>query len=127
MKKNLLLVAFLFVLGSKGFGQQINNMALNGTWDLYNIDESGKISKISSQSMNILTFDNNTFVVQGLSGATYWMGLGKINETSGFFDWRFSDGRFGQTTFTINKEGNLIARSVSYTVDYPYVAKKRIE
>jgi hypothetical protein len=103
----------------------VNVMTLNGTWDLYD-NSTGTIGKTPDQSMNIMTFDGNKIVVQGISsGATYWIGLGELRGSEGYFDWRFNDGRYGQTTFKVDKNGNLDARSLSFTVDYKYLAKKR--
>lgn len=122
--KNLL-AALLFLLVTKGVqAQQTNIMYLNGTYDLYS-NQNGVVATTADQSMTIMTFDNNTFVVQGVSGPLQWMGLGKITDNTGYFDWRFEDGRFGQTTFTINNKGHLVARSVGFEMEYPYVAKKR--
>ena len=102
-----------------------NIMALNGTYDLFE-NGSGTISKLPDQSMTIMTFDNNKFVVQGVSpGNKYWVGLGELKGNEGYFDYRFQDGHFGQTTFRVDKNGNLDARSLSYTVNYKYLAKKR--
>jgi hypothetical protein len=98
---------------------------LNGTWDLYS-NTNGIIGKTPDQSMNIMTFDGNKIVVQGISpGDTYWIGLGELNGSEGYFDWRFNDGRYGQTTFKVDKNGNLDAHSLSFTVDYQYLAKRR--
>lgn len=102
-----------------------NIMALNGTYDLFE-NGSGTISKFPDQSMTIMTFDNNKFVVQGVSpGNKYWVGLGELKGNEGYFDYRFQDGHFGQTTFRVDKNGNLDARSLSYTVNYKYLARKR--
>ena len=99
-------------------------MTLNGTWDLYE-NSTGKIGEVPDQSMNIMTFDGNKIVVQGISpGNTYWIGLGELRGSEGYFDWRFNDGRYGQTTFKVDKNGNLDALSLSFTVEYKYLAKR---
>ena len=50
-------------------------MKLYRNWDLYD-NSTGKIGKTSDQFMNIMTFDRNTIVVQGVSlGGLYWFGL----------------------------------------------------
>ncbi len=36
-----------------------------------------------------------------------WQGKGEIAVYSGFYTWRFDDGKQGKTTFTIDKKGNL--------------------
>lgn len=55
---------------------QTNAMKLYSTWDLYD-NSTGTIGKTSDQFMNIMTFDRNTIVVQGVSlGGLYWFGLG---------------------------------------------------
>jgi len=126
--KKLFIIATICISSKLAFSQTtgtVNVMALNGTWDLYD-NTSGVIGKIPDQSMNIMTFDGNKIVVQGISpGETYWIGLGELKGSEGYFDWRFNDGRYGQTTFKVDKNGNLDARSLSFTVDYKYLAKKR--
>ena len=118
-----MLLAFNFSNGQST--SPFNIMTLNGTWDLYS-NSNGTIGKTPDQSMNIMTFDGYKIVVQGISpGDTYWIGLGELRGTEGYFDWRFNDGRYGQTTFKVDKNGNLDARSLSFTVDYKYIAKKR--
>lgn len=129
MKKLMILASLLFSCLSAGaqttMSTPTNIMTLNGTYDLFD-NSSGTISKLPDQSMTIMTFDNNKFVVQGVSpGNKYWVGLGELKGNEGYFDYRFQDGRFGQTTFRIDKNGNLDARSLSYTVNYKYLAKKR--
>jgi hypothetical protein len=102
----------------------VNVMTLNGTWDLYE-NSNGTIGNTPDQSMNIMTFDGNKIVVQGISpGNTYWIGLGELRGSEGYFDWRFNDGRYGQTTFKVDKNGNLDALSLSFTVEYKYLAKR---
>jgi hypothetical protein len=102
-----------------------NIMTLNGTWDLYE-NTRGVIGKTPGQSMNIMTFDGCKIVVQGISpGDTYWIGLGELKGSEGYFDWRFDDGSYGQTTFKVDNNGNLDAESISFTVGYKYLAKKR--
>ena len=64
--------------------------------------------------------------MQGISlGASYWIGLAELKGSDVYFDCRFNDGRYGQTTFKVDKNGNLDARSLSFTVDYKYLGKKR--
>ena len=126
--KKLLILATMFITFGVANAQNsapVNVMTLNGTWDLYD-NSTGTIGKTPDQSMNIMTFDGNKIVVQGISpGATYWIGLGELRGSEGYFDWRFNDGRYGQTTFKVDKNGNLDARSLSFTVDYKYLGKKR--
>jgi hypothetical protein len=127
MKKIILLSAVLFSIGICTAQSTLptNIMTLNGTWDLYE-NSSGTVGISPEQSMNIMSFDGNRIVVQGISmNDTYWIGLGEVQGSQGYFDWRFDDGRYGQTTFKIDKNGNLDASSISYTVDYKYLAKKR--
>jgi hypothetical protein len=126
--KNLLILATMLLTFGLAFTQTsgpVNVMTLNGTWDLYD-NSTGTIGKTPDQSMNIMTFDGNKIVVQGISpGDTYWIGLGELRGSEGYIDWRFNDGSYGQTTFKVDKNGNLDARSLSFTVDYKYLAKKR--
>lgn len=54
-----------------------------------------------------MTFDQSRIVVQGITAADiYWIGLGELKGSEGYFDWRLNDGRYGQTTFKIDKNGN---------------------
>jgi hypothetical protein len=126
--KNLLILATMLLMFGFANAQNsspVNVITLNGTWDLYD-NSTGTIGKTPDQSMTIMTFDNNKFVVQGVSpGDKYWIGLGELKGNEGYFDYRFKDGRSGQTTFRVDKNGNLDARSLSFTVDYKYLAKKR--
>jgi hypothetical protein len=125
--KILLTLLLFFSLGfvKAQMSTPINTMALNGTWDLFE-NSTGTTSKTPDQSMNIMTFDQNRIVVQGITaGDTYWIGLGELKGSEGYFDWRFNDGRYGQTTFKIDKNGNMDALSLSFTVNYKYLAKKR--
>jgi hypothetical protein len=119
-------VTFLAVsLASGQNNQTINIMTLNGSWDIYD-NFNGTIAKTSEQGMNIMTFEGNKIVVQGVSpGDSYWIGIGVVNGSTGYFDWRFNDGKYGQTTFEIDKNGNLKAHSIGTVVDYEYVAKKK--
>ena len=126
--KKMFLIGIMLVMNSLANAQSTiptNVMTLNGTWDLYE-NTRGKIRKTSVQSMNIMTFDGNTIVVQGVSpGDIYWIGLGEISGSEGYFDYRFNDGRYGQTTFKVDKKGNLDALSLNLTTSYKYLAKKR--
>ena len=126
--KKLFFSALTSLVGFITFGQNsenINIMTMNGSWEIYD-NLNGSISKTSEQGMNIMTFDENKIVVQGVSpGDSYWIGLGELNGSNGYFDWRFSDGKYGQTTFEIDKNGNLKAKSIGSGVNYEYVAKKK--
>ena len=126
--KKLFFLIIIFITCELTYAQSlgpVNVLTLNGTWDLYD-NSTRTIGKTPDQSMNIMTFDGNKIVVQGISpGDTYWIGLGELRGSEGYFDWRFNDGRYGQTTFRVDKNGNLDARSLSFTVDYKYIAKRR--
>jgi hypothetical protein len=54
-----------------------------------------------------------------------WIGLAELKGSDVYFDCRFNDGRYGQTTFKVDKNGNLDAKSSSFTLDYKYLGKKR--
>ena len=120
----LIIICISSQLAFSQTSRPVNVMTLNGTWDLYE-NSTGKIGEVPDQSMNIMTFDGNKIVVQGISpGNTYWIGLGELRGSEGYFDWRFNDGRYGQTTFKVDKNGNLDALSLSFTVEYKYLAKR---
>jgi hypothetical protein len=53
-----------------------------------------------------------------------WQGNGEITGYSGFYFWRFDDGKQGQTTFTIDKEGNLHGHVQGSGINWKYVAHR---
>jgi hypothetical protein len=53
--------------------------------------------------MTIYGQSGNSFSIRG-SG---WSGTGQINGNSGFYDWRFTNGKSGRTTFTVRSDGTI--------------------
>jgi hypothetical protein len=79
------------------------------------------------RKMRITPFENNRFVVRGED----WVGMGVLNENKGYYDWRFDDGKTGQTTFVLNADGSISGRVLGYNdnpsqngLDWRYRAKK---
>jgi hypothetical protein len=120
MKKFLFLITC--ILFSK-FSFSQNIMKFKGSYDLYKSDNSS----VLEGKMFITPFEGNKFVVRGEG----WVGIGMLNETKGYYDWRFDDGKTGQTTFTLTADGVINGRVVGYSdnpakdgLDWSYKAKK---
>ena len=72
--------------------------------------------------------NGNTFSI-GIASRTGnpamdWQGNGEITGYNGFYFWRFDDGKQGQTTFTIDKEGNLHGHVQGSGINWKYVARR---
>jgi len=95
-----------------------------GKYTLYR--EGDIFGKVESH-MRIIQ-NGNTFSI-GIASRTGnpamdWQGNGEITGYSGFYFWRFDDGKQGQTTFTIDKEGNLHGHVQGSGINWKYVAHR---
>lgn len=52
-----------------------------------------------------------------------WEGLGTTNGKQGYYDWKFTDGRQGRTTFLIKSDGTLEAHVSGPGIDWWYLAR----
>lgn len=76
--------------------------------------------------MRISQQDGNKFSI-GIAAWTGnpvkdWQGNGEITGNSGFYSWRFDDGKQGRTTFTIGNEGNIHGHVQGLEINWKYVA-----
>ncbi len=78
--------------------------------------------------MTITAWGADTFLIRG----TDWVGMGKIEGSQGYYDWKFDAnspfrdlrGMTGRTTFTINPDGTLKGHVVGSGLDWWYLARK---
>jgi hypothetical protein len=110
--KIFILVVSLALLSNFAISQNI--MSFKGDYSLYKIN-GDNVSKDVTSKVFITPFEGNRFVIRGDN----WVGIGVINENKGYYDWRFDDGKTGQTTFTINSDGSFIGKVLGYSTD-PY-------
>ena len=64
---------------------------------------------------------NPGFFIAGMGQP--WTGQGQVNGQSGFYDWKFSDGRSGRTDFRINPDGSLQGHVVGPGIDSEFIAR----
>lgn len=53
-----------------------------------------------------------------------WQGRGAVQGNSGIYSWRFRDGRTGQSSFSIDRAGNLLGQVRGSDIDWNYLARK---
>lgn len=53
-----------------------------------------------------------------------WTGRGKVTGNSGSYTWRFEDGKTGQTTFRVDKAGNLHGQVRGSGINWDYIGRK---
>jgi len=56
-----------------------------------------------------------------------WKGSGMVNGNKGYYDWVFTDGKKGRTTFRIEKSGNLHGMVRGSGINWDYVAQQEVE
>ena len=54
-----------------------------------------------------------------------WKGSGVVNGNTGYYDWVFTDGKKGRTTFRIDKSGNLHGYVKGSDLNWKYVARRQ--
>jgi hypothetical protein len=89
-----------------------NIMNFKGKYSLFGI-KGTVVSNVSVGKFFITPFESNRFVIRGEN----WVGIGILNDNKGYYDWRFDDGKTGQTTFTLNSDGSFIGKVVGYSND----------
>jgi hypothetical protein len=98
---------------------------ITGTYALY---QKGNESRGIVGYMRISQQDGSNFSV-GIASPTGnpsvdWDGQGNIQGNSGFYSWRFKDGKTGQTTFSVDNAGNLHGQVRGSGVSWDYLARK---
>ncbi len=63
-----------------------------------------------------------TFTIAGVGQS--WTGEGRCAAGRGHYDWVFTDGRRGRTTFTLTPEGGIAGHVVGGDIDWRYVARR---
>jgi len=99
---------------------------LSGTYALY---QKGKEYKGVAGYMTINQQSGNNFSV-GIASPTGnpaidWSGQGSVQGSSGYYSWNFQDGKTGQTTFTIDNNGNLHGQVRGSGVNWDYIARRQ--
>jgi len=116
-------VLFLFVLITFAFQLSFAQaqFSLTDTWELYN--RAGGGPPVGGIFMNI----THTGDIIKASGND-WTGEGKFNSTTktGYYNWEFTDGKTGTTTFTYNPEYDMIYwGAVSGSgIDWEYIGRR---
>jgi len=100
---------------------------ISGTYSLYREDNPEKT--VGSMLISMDDKENNKFSVTNtpLTGdaAIDWQGLGYLEGDKGYYSWEFKDGKFGTTTFTIDKDGTLHGHVSGSGIDWKYIAHKQ--
>jgi hypothetical protein len=73
-------------------------------------------------AMNFFNQKGSDFMVAG-SG---WGASGHLTGSSGYYDWNFTDGRKGRTTFTVQADGGLRGhvQGANNDINWKFVARK---
>ena len=56
-----------------------------------------------------------------------WNGSGVIDGSEGYYDWVFTDGKKGRTTFRIDKTGNLHGKVRGSGINWDFVAQREVK
>lgn len=91
-------------------------IVLAGTYSLYSREET---SGAVVGTMKIKAVEGDQISVSGDD----WEGLGTTNGKQGYYDWKFTDGRQGRTTFLIKSDGTLEAHVSGPGIDWWYLAR----
>jgi hypothetical protein len=102
-----LLAALAVLIGSAGGAGQAGGdgaapKSIEGT---YVLSRWGDPGATSINRMVIMAREGDGFSVRGSNDA--WSGEGRVDGTGGYYNWVFSTGETGKTTFTINPDGTL--------------------
>jgi hypothetical protein len=98
---------------------------ITGNYILYR--EGNMLGKVEGY-MKINSKRGNQFSI-GITAPTGdpaidWKGNGVVNGDEGYYDWVFTDGKKGRTTFRIDEEGNLHGMVRGSGLNWDYVARK---
>jgi Putative peptidoglycan binding domain len=92
---------------------------LSGVYDIYDASQPGE-GAITRMEVRLLGEKN--IAVRGIDQD--WMGEGRADDRSGYYQWRFADGRTGNTTFDIRADGALLGHVIGEGLDFRYVARR---
>ena len=119
-------------------GAPIDAKGLAGTYDLYNLQRfrSGAALPAPSTSFVVVAGEGNAFQVRSPSDVVQpdkaWEGNGTLRGKSGYYAWKFGDGKTGHTDFVVTADNDLIgyvqisdpARQTAF--NWWYLAKRRV-
>jgi hypothetical protein len=71
-------------------------------------------------SMTVFSQSGPSFSI----GGEGWSGTGRVQGGSGYYDWRFTDGKSGRTTFTVGQDGTVSGYVSGSGLDWHYVARR---
>ena len=99
---------------------------ITGNYALYR--EGNMLGKVEGY-MLISQQNGNQFSI-GIASPTGnptqdWQGKGVVKGAGGYYDWVFTDGKKGRTTFIIDKSGNLHGKVRGSGLNWDYVARKQ--
>lgn len=92
---------------------------LSGVYDLF---VSGSPENRIVAKMEIVTSDTEEFLVRGVGQA--WTARGKVSASDAYYDWTFSDGKTGRTTFHINEDGTLTGHVRGSGIDWRFTGRR---
>jgi len=91
------------------------SLLIGGTYSLYD----RKTKKYAGQ-MTVDVRSENEFYVYGEG----WSGKGRVKGNTGYYDWRFKDGKTGRTTFVIGSGGAWQGHVNGSGLNWRYVARR---
>ena len=118
-------------------GAPIDAQGLAGSYDLYSLTRyrHGRELPSPSARMVITAGDGDTIQAGSPSDVVkpenVWEGTGKLQGKTGYYDWKFSDGKNGRTDFVLTADNDIIgyvqisdpARKANF--NWWYLAKRR--
>jgi hypothetical protein len=87
-----------------------------GAYDVFPMGSTG-----SPTTRFLIRPSNPGFFISGMGQP--WTGQGQFNGRSGFYDWKFPDGRAGRTDFTVYPDGSLQGHLVGAGIDSQFIAR----
>ena len=92
---------------------------ISGVYELVEVSRRDKIVA----TMELMTNGTGDLLVQGIGSE--WTGKGKASANTGYYDWKFSDGKMGRTTFVINADGTLTGHVFGSGLDWRFLARRQ--
>ena len=118
-------------------GAPIDAQGLAGSYDLYSLMRFRQGRELPSPSARMVISAGDGDTIQARSPSdivkpeNVWEGTGKLQGKTGYYDWKFSDGKNGRTDFVLTADNDIIgyvqiadpARKASF--NWWYLAKRR--
>lgn len=94
-----------------------NSDSIAGSYELRRAEEpDGQVVT----RMVITAWKGKTFLVRGVG----WVGMGQLAGDTGYYDWKFDDGKVGRTTFEVTTDGLLKGHVLGSGLDWWYLARR---